>query len=64
MNAIDWAAGEEERMDFTPRETTTRSVIPPQKYAMNLIMLLSVFVLPGMALLGSVLAFIQRRRRG
>ncbi|MFC1878618.1 GldG family protein [Chloroflexota bacterium] len=63
-NSVDWAAGEEERMDFTPKETTARTIIPPQKYALNLIMLLTVFVLPGLALLGSVLAFIQKRRRG
>jgi hypothetical protein len=64
VNSVDWAAGEEERMEFTPRDTTARTVIPPQKYALNLILLLSVFVLPGLSLVGAVLAFVQKRRRG
>lgn len=64
INTVDWVAGEEEIISLTPKDTTTRAVIPPQSYAMNLILLVSVIVLPGLALLGGIVAFIQKRRRG
>ncbi len=64
MNAIDWAAGQEDLINLTPKESTARMLIPPQTMTMNLILLGAVIVLPGLALLGGVVVFFQRRRRG
>ena len=64
VNSVDWAAGQEELINLTPKDTTQRIMVPPQSITMNLILLGTVIVLPGMALLGGILVFIQRRRRG
>ncbi|MEW6717723.1 MAG: Gldg family protein [Chloroflexota bacterium] len=64
INAVDWAAGQEDLINLTPKEQTTRILIPPQKYYIGLIFLGVVFVLPGLTLLGGILTWIQRRRRG
>jgi ABC-type uncharacterized transport system involved in gliding motility auxiliary subunit len=63
VNSVDWAAGQENLISLTPKDTTQRMMVPPQSAAMNLIMLGTVIVLPGLALLGGILVFIQRRRR-
>lgn len=63
-NSIDWAAGQENLINLTPKNTTQRLIVPPQKLAMNLILLGSVFILPGLALLSGVWVWVQRRRRG
>jgi hypothetical protein len=39
-------------------------LVPPGPYTMNLILLGSVFLLPGLVLLAGVAVYIQRRRRG
>lgn len=64
LNAIDWAIGQENLINLTPKNATQRMVIPPQSTVLNLIFLGSVVVLPGLALLGGIWTFIQRRRRG
>jgi len=64
INSVDWAAGQEELISLTPKESTQRMMIPPKTFTMNLILLGTVIVLPGMALLGGIVVFIQRRRRG
>jgi ABC-type uncharacterized transport system involved in gliding motility auxiliary subunit len=64
VNSVDWAAGQEDLINLTPKQNTQRLMIPPQRYTMNLILLGSVFVIPGLALLAGVAVFFQRRRRG
>lgn len=64
VNTVDWAVGQEDLISLTPKNQTTRILVPPQQTAMNLIFLGAVIVLPGLALLGGVLVFFQRRRRG
>lgn len=64
VNTIDWAAEQEELINLTPRENTPRVLIPPQRYTMNLILLGTVFILPGAVLLSGIAVWIQRRRRG
>jgi len=63
VNSIDWAAGQEELINLTPKENTTRMLLPPQSAMMNLLLLGTVFIIPGLALIGGVWVFIQRRRR-
>lgn len=64
INSVDWVAGEEELISLTPKETTQRTVIPPQTYALNLIFLVTVVVIPGLALVAGIVVWVQRRRRG
>ncbi len=64
VNAIDWVDEQENLINLTPKDNVQRLLIPPQPYAMNLILLGSVFILPGSVLLAGVVVWIQRRRRG
>ena len=64
MNAVDWAAGEEELISLTPKETTQRLLLPPQQTTLNLILLGTVFILPGLTLVAGVFNWLQKRRRG
>ncbi|HEX7975882.1 MAG TPA: DUF4350 domain-containing protein [Anaerolineales bacterium] len=64
VNSIDWAVGQEQLINLTPKQTTTRLLVPPQRISMNLIALGTVILIPGLTLLAGVLVFFQRRRRG
>ena len=64
INAVDWAVGQEELINLTPRERTQRFMIPPQPYVMNLILLLVVFVIPGGVLTSGIVVWVRKRRRG
>ncbi len=63
VNAIDWASGQEDLISLTPKENTTRMLLPPQSALMNLLLLATVIVVPGLALVGGIWVFAQRRRR-
>jgi ABC-type uncharacterized transport system involved in gliding motility auxiliary subunit len=64
VNSVDWVAGEEDLISLTPKETTQRTVVPPQTYVLNFIFLMTVLVIPGLALVAGIMVWIQRRRRG
>lgn len=64
INAVDWAAEQENLISLTPKEDIQRLLLPPGRYTMNLILLGSVFILPGIILLAGGLVWLQRRRRG
>ncbi|HJW91727.1 MAG TPA: GldG family protein [Anaerolineales bacterium] len=64
INSIDWATEQENLINLTPKENIQRLVVPPGRYALNLILLGSVFILPGLVLVAGVVVWIQRRRRG
>ena len=63
VNAVDWAAGQENLINLTPKERTQRVLVPPQSWALGLILLGTVFVLPGLALVAGLTTWWQRRRR-
>jgi ABC-type uncharacterized transport system involved in gliding motility auxiliary subunit len=64
VNAIDWSAENENLINLTPKTPIQRVLLPPQKYTLGLVLLGSVFVIPGMVLAAGVVVWIQRRRRG
>jgi ABC-type uncharacterized transport system involved in gliding motility auxiliary subunit len=64
VNSIDWVAQREELINLTPKENITRLLVPPGRYTLNLILLGSVFILPGIILVSGAVVWIQRRRRG
>lgn len=64
VNTVDWAAEQENLINLTPRETTNRVLVPPQRYTLGLILFGSVFFLPGVVLLAGVVVWFQKRKRG
>jgi ABC-type uncharacterized transport system involved in gliding motility auxiliary subunit len=64
VNSIDWATQQENQINLTPKANTTRMMVPPGRYTMNLILFGSVFVMPGLVLISGIVVWVQRRRRG
>ena len=64
VNAIDWAAEQENLINLTPRPPTQRLLAPPQTLTRGLILLGAVFVPAGLVLFGGIAAWISRRKRG
>jgi ABC-type uncharacterized transport system involved in gliding motility auxiliary subunit len=64
INSIDWASGQANLINLTPKSQVTRTMVLPTTYTMGLIALGTIFVLPGMVLVSGIVVFIQRRKRG
>lgn len=64
VNSVDWAAEQEQSADITPRTPTTRSFNPPSQLRLIVILLSSIFVIPGLVVLAGVSAWLTRRRQG
>lgn len=63
VNAADWVTGQEELINLTPREQTQRFLLPPFPAYTNLVILVTVFLLPGLMLGAGLWVWAQRRRR-
>ena len=63
-STVDWSVGQVSAFSLTAKTTTQRLLVPPEKATLNLILLGTVIVLPGMAIVTSFVVWIQRRRRG
>lgn len=64
LNSIDWAAAQDNLISLSPRQPTQRFLATPQSSTFGLILLGSVFLLPGLVLLAGITVWAQRRRRG
>lgn len=64
INAIDWAAEQESIINLTPKQPVSRYMAPPSLIVQGVILLLTVFIIPGLVLVGGIVAFILRKRRG
>ena len=64
VNSVDWAAQQESQISLTPKQSTSRYLAPPQDYVMGLILLGSVFMMPGIIIVAGIITWVQRRRRG
>jgi len=64
INAIDWAAEQEELINLTPKEAVQRVIIAPQRYTMGLMLFGSVILLPAIVLVAGGVVWFQRRKRG
>ena len=64
VNSVAWAVGQGKTIDITPKNTTTRTYIPPSQGASVAILLVSVCGIPGLVLAAGIYAWASRRRRG
>ena len=64
VNSVDWAAGQESLISLTPKDYTERVLVTPQTYTIGLLFLGSMVLLPGLVIVGGVVAWVARRRRG
>ncbi len=64
INSIDWAAEQENLLNLTPKSPTTRMLNTQSQANLGLILLTSVFLLPGIVIFTGVSAWLQRRRKG
>ncbi|MBI5823445.1 MAG: GldG family protein [Chloroflexi bacterium] len=64
INSVDWAAEQEDLLSIPVRETTPRSFLPPTQGRFLLLVVMVVFVLPGMVVFMGVYSWYARRKRG
>ncbi len=64
INSIDWAASQNNLINLTAKTPTNRILVPPSDSIIGLILLGSVFVMPGLVIFFGVTTWLQRRRRG
>ncbi len=64
INSIDWGAQQDKLINLTPKKTTQRILVPPQNLIMNLLVLGSVILMPGLILIAGIIVWSQRRKRG
>jgi ABC-type uncharacterized transport system involved in gliding motility auxiliary subunit len=63
-NAVDWAAQETDLINITPKTPVTRTFNPPGQLVFILIVLGSVFLIPGLVLVAGISSWLARRRHG
>jgi ABC-type uncharacterized transport system involved in gliding motility auxiliary subunit len=64
VNSVDWTAEKENLASITPKNTTQRTFQVPSQIHWILILLSSIFVIPGLVLLGGISTWLARRRVG
>jgi ABC-type uncharacterized transport system involved in gliding motility auxiliary subunit len=64
VNSVDWTAENETIANLTPKNTVQRTFNVPSQIHWILILLSSVFVIPGLILLGGISTWLARRRQG
>src|SRR3972149_1656861 len=64
VNSVDWSAEQEQLSKLTPKTTTQRTFIFPSSFQWISILLGSVFIIPGLVILGGVATWLRRRRQG
>ena len=64
VNSVDWSAEQENITNITPKTPTERTFKIPGQFQWIAILLGSVFIIPGLVVLGGVSTWLSRRRRG
>jgi len=64
MNSVDWAAEQENLANVTPKTPTERTFKIPSSFQLIVILLGSVFIIPGLVVLSGVSSWLTRRRQG
>jgi ABC-type uncharacterized transport system involved in gliding motility auxiliary subunit len=63
VNSIDWAAKQDSLIDLTPKQSTSRFVVPPSVETLGLVFLATIILLPGGALGTGLVVWWRRRQR-
>lgn len=64
VNSVDWAAEQEDLPSVTPKTPTLRTFNPPGQLQWILILLGSVFLIPGLVVLAGISTWLSRKRQG
>lgn len=64
VNSVDWSAEQEDLANITPKTPTERSFKIPSQPVWIIILLSTVFVIPGLVVLAGVSTWLSRRRKG
>ena len=64
VNSVDWTAEQESITNITPKNATERTFQVPSQIHWVLILLSSIFIIPGLIVLGGVSTWLARRRQG
>ncbi len=64
INSVDWAAEQENLININPPQPITRTLQPVENWQLVLMVILTIFVLPGLAVFFGVSSWLSRRRKG
>ena len=64
INAIDWAAGQEQLINLTTPKAITRSLTLPSSFWLLIMAVSFLCILPGLVIAGGVISWLVRRSRG
>jgi ABC-type uncharacterized transport system involved in gliding motility auxiliary subunit len=64
VNSVDWSAEQENLTNITPKTPTQRTFNIPGQFQWIAILIGSVFIIPGLVVLGGVSTWLTRRRKG
>jgi ABC-type uncharacterized transport system involved in gliding motility auxiliary subunit len=63
LNSVDWVAGEEQLIRLTPKQTTSRYVLPPTVQVTGAVFLITIVLIPGIVMVVGASTWWQRRKR-
>jgi hypothetical protein len=64
INAIDWAAGQEQLINLNSPTAISRTLVLPSSFWLLVMAISFLFVLPGLVIAGGVISWLVRRSRG
>lgn len=62
LNSVDWAANQDEIINLTAKQQTSRTIITPNLYLQNAILLGVVIIIPLAIIIAAIFIFIKRHR--
>jgi ABC-type uncharacterized transport system involved in gliding motility auxiliary subunit len=64
INAIDWAAGQEQLINLNTPTAISRTLALPSSFWLLIMAISFLFILPGLVIAGGVISWLIRRSRG
>ncbi len=64
VNAVDWAAEQENITNITPKQPVSRIFLPASQLRIFMLMLVVGLIMPGIFIVLGVFTWLQRRRQG
>jgi ABC-type uncharacterized transport system involved in gliding motility auxiliary subunit len=64
VNAVDWAAEQDNLINITPHTPTARTFLPPDQIQLLLILLGAILIIPGLVVFAGISSWLARRRQG